>query len=61
MRFERAKREMSAFHDRGNVRTLDLEKARRRLDGVRAGDLTDTMMAARKGDTSCRNVTRMAS
>jgi hypothetical protein len=49
MRFELAKREMKAFQDRSNVRTLDLTKARRRLDGMVAGDATDTMMAARKG------------
>jgi hypothetical protein len=49
MRFELAKREMKAFEDRSNVRTLDLTKARRRLDGMVAGDATDTMMAARKG------------
>jgi hypothetical protein len=49
MRFELAKREMKEFHDRSNVSTLDLTKARRRLDGMVAGDASDTMMAARKG------------
>jgi hypothetical protein len=49
MRFERAKREAKAFREGSNVRTLDLEKARRRLDGMRTGDLKDTMLAARKG------------
>lgn len=49
MRFELAKREMKAFHEQSNVRTLDLTKARRRLDGMVAGDAGETMMAARKG------------
>jgi hypothetical protein len=49
MRFELAKRDMKEFHDQSNVRTLDLAKARRRLDGMVAGDAADTMMAARKG------------
>jgi hypothetical protein len=49
MRFELAKREMKEFRDRSNVSTLDLTKARRRLDGMVAGDASDTMMAARKG------------
>ena len=49
MRLEWAKREMKAFREESNVRTLDLAKARRRLDGMRTGDLNDTMMAARKG------------
>jgi hypothetical protein len=49
MRFELAKREMKEFHDRSNVRTLDLTKARRRRDDMVAGDDGGTMMAARKG------------
>jgi hypothetical protein len=49
MRYERAKREMQAFHNESNVRSLDLAKARRRLDGMRTGDAGDIMMAARKG------------
>jgi hypothetical protein len=49
LRFERAKREAKAFREGSNFRTLDLEKARRRLDVMRTGDLKDTMMAARKG------------
>jgi hypothetical protein len=49
MRFELANREMKKFHDRSNVRTLDLTKARRRRDDMVAGDAGGTMMAARKG------------
>ncbi len=49
IRFERAKREMKAFRDQSNVRPLDLAKARSRFDGMKTGDATDTMMAARKG------------
>jgi hypothetical protein len=49
IKFERAKREMKAFRDQSNVRSLDLAKARSRFDGMKAGDATDTMMAARKG------------
>jgi hypothetical protein len=49
VRFERAQHEMKAFHDRSNVRKLDLTKARRRFDGMTTGDAGDTMMAARKG------------
>jgi hypothetical protein len=49
MRLELAKREMKEFHNQSNVRTLDLAKARRRLDGMVAGEAADTMMAARKG------------
>ena len=49
LRFERAKREAKAFREEGNFRRLDLEKARRRLDVIRTGDMKDTTMAARKG------------
>jgi hypothetical protein len=49
MRLELAKREMKEFYNQSNVRTLDLAKARRRLDGMVAGEAADTMMAARKG------------
>jgi hypothetical protein len=49
MRFELAKREMKEFHDRSNIRTLDLTKARRRRDDMVAGDAEGTMIAARKG------------
>jgi hypothetical protein len=48
IRLDEAQREMKAFHERSNVRTLDLSKARRRLDDIAAG-AGDTMMAARKG------------
>jgi hypothetical protein len=48
VRLEEAQREMKEFYERGNVRTLDLAKARRRLDGMMAG-AADTMIAARKG------------
>jgi hypothetical protein len=49
IKFERAKREMKAFRNQSNVRSLDLAKARSRFDGMKTGDATDTMMAARKG------------
>jgi hypothetical protein len=49
MRFERARNEAKAYREESNVGSLDLDKARQRLRGTRAGDLTDTMMAARKG------------
>lgn len=49
MKFERAKSEAKAYSEESNVTPLDLEKARRRLDAMRAGDLAETMMAARKG------------
>jgi hypothetical protein len=49
LRFERAKREAKAFREEGNFRRLDLEKARRRFDVIRTGDMKDTTMAARKG------------
>lgn len=52
MRFEQAKREMKAFREVSNVGNLDLAKARRQLDSMRAGNPTDlkgSMMAARKG------------
>jgi hypothetical protein len=48
VRLEEAQREMKEFYERSNVRTLDLAKARRRLDGMMAG-AADTMIAARKG------------
>jgi hypothetical protein len=49
MRFKRAQDEVKASRDPGNVKSLDLEKARRRLDGMRSGRVADAMMAARKG------------
>jgi hypothetical protein len=49
MKFERAKSEAKAYQEGGNVTPLNLDKARQRLVGVRSGDLTDTMIAARKG------------
>jgi hypothetical protein len=49
LRFERAQAEVKAFRERGNVRTLDLDKAQRRLEGMRSGQAADAMMAARKG------------
>jgi hypothetical protein len=48
-RFERAKRELKAFRKQDDVRPADIAKARRRLDAMRGGALTETMMAARKG------------
>jgi hypothetical protein len=47
IRFELGNCEMKEFHDRSNVRTLDLTKARRRRDDMVAGDAGRTMMAAR--------------
>jgi hypothetical protein len=49
LRFERAQAEVKAFREQGNVRTLDLAKARRGLEGMRSGQAEDAMMAARKG------------
>ena len=49
LRFERAQAEVKAFREQGNVRTLDLAKARRRLEGMRSGRAEDAMVAARKG------------
>jgi hypothetical protein len=49
LRFERAQAEVRAFREQGNVKTLDLAKARRRLEGMRSGQAEDAMMAARKG------------
>ena len=49
VKYERAKQEVKAFRDQSNVHSLDLAKARSRFDGIRAGDVSDTMMAARKG------------
>jgi hypothetical protein len=49
LRFERAQAEVKAFREQGNVRTLDLAKARRRLERMRSGQAEDAMMAARKG------------
>jgi hypothetical protein len=49
MKFERAKNEAKAYREGSNVTTLNLDKARQRLAGMRSGGLADTMMAARKG------------
>ncbi|MFK4492531.1 hypothetical protein [Bradyrhizobium sp. USDA 336] len=49
MRFKRAQDEVRTYRERENVRSLDLAKARRRLDGMRSGEVENAMMAARKG------------
>jgi hypothetical protein len=49
MRFKRAQDEAKAYRGQENVRSFDLAKARRRLDGMRSGEVEDAMMAARKG------------
>jgi hypothetical protein len=49
MRFKRAQDESKAYREQENVRSFDLAKARRRLDGIRSGEVENAMMAARKG------------
>jgi hypothetical protein len=49
MRFKRAQDESKAYREQENVRSFDLAKARRRLDGTRSGEVENAMMAARKG------------
>ncbi|WP_368508727.1 hypothetical protein [Bradyrhizobium lupini] len=49
MRFERAQDESKAYREQENVKSFDLAKARRRFDGMRSGEVADSMMAARKG------------
>lgn len=49
MRLKRARDESKAYHERENVRSFDLAEARRRLDGMRSGEVANAMMAARKG------------
>ncbi|TYO65358.1 hypothetical protein FXV83_16810 [Bradyrhizobium hipponense] len=49
MRFERAQDESKAYREQENVKSFDLAKARRRFDGMRSGEVADSIMAARKG------------
>ncbi|MET4323134.1 hypothetical protein ABIB90_008216 [Bradyrhizobium sp. JR4.1] len=49
MRFERAQDDSKAYREQENVKSFDLAKARRRFDGMRSGEVADSMMAARKG------------
>lgn len=49
MRFKRAQDESKAYREQQNVKSFDLAKARRRFDGMRSGEVADSMMAARKG------------
>jgi len=49
MRFKRAQDESKAYREQENVKSFDLAKARRRLDGMRSGEAEKAMMAARKG------------
>jgi hypothetical protein len=49
MRFKRAQDESKTYREQENVRSFDLAKARRRLDGIRSGEVENAMMAARKG------------
>jgi hypothetical protein len=49
MRFKRAQDESKAYREQENVKSFDLAKARRRLDGIRSGEVENAMMAARKG------------
>ena len=49
MRFKRAQDESKAYREQENVKGFDLAKARRRLDGIRSGEVENAMMAARKG------------
>lgn len=49
MRFKRAQDEAKAYREQENVKSFDLAKARRRLDGMRSGEVENAMMAARKG------------
>jgi ElaB/YqjD/DUF883 family membrane-anchored ribosome-binding protein len=49
MRFKRAQDESMANREQENVKSFDLARARRRLDGIRSGEVENAMMAARKG------------
>ena len=49
MRFKRAQDESKTYREQENVKSFDLAKARRRLDGIRSGEVENAMMAARKG------------
>lgn len=49
MRFKRAQDEAKAYREQDNVKSFDLAKARLRLDGMRTGEVANSMMAARKG------------
>lgn len=49
MRFKQAQDEAKAYREQGSVKSFDLAKARRRLDGMRSGEVENAMMAARKG------------
>jgi hypothetical protein len=49
MRFKRAQDEAKAYREQKNVKSFDLAKARRRLGGIRSGEVDNAMMAARKG------------
>jgi hypothetical protein len=49
MRFKRAQDESKAYREQEDVKSFDLAKARRRLDGIRSGEVENAMMAARKG------------
>ncbi|WLA85203.1 hypothetical protein [Bradyrhizobium elkanii] len=49
MRFKRAQDESKAYREYEKVKSFDLAKARRRLDGMRSGEVENAMMAARKG------------
>jgi hypothetical protein len=49
MHFKRAQDDSKAYREQENVKSFDLAKARRRLDGMRSGEVVNAMMAARKG------------
>ncbi|MGY3038313.1 hypothetical protein ACVIIV_007483 [Bradyrhizobium sp. USDA 4354] len=49
LRFKRAQDASKAYREQENVKTFDLTKSRRRLDGMRSGEIPHSMMAARKG------------
>jgi hypothetical protein len=49
MRFKRAQDESKAYREQEDVKSFDLAKARRRLDGIRSGEVENAMVAARKG------------
>lgn len=49
MRFKHAQDASKAYREQENVKSFDLARARRRLDGMRSGSVENAMMAARKG------------
>lgn len=49
MRFKQAQDASKAYREQENVKSFDLARARRRLDGMRSGSVENAMMAARKG------------